>query len=205
MAAYHNIRDSNISRYSRLSHNHLLCKLQKAELYSNYLERKLILRCFAVLLLFSFQNAIGEETFNRDNSLKSQLIQLAYTTTILACEDPSREYYKRLLKILIGAGKKYNELTDSEISVLREKTAKFRIDCHRDVIENNSYRNDMLIKIYCYEAYLNRFDNVDTYMTKVKFFDESGNSSEYIRDITKKIELDAKYSLKAAECFKGIL
>jgi hypothetical protein len=147
---------------------------------------------------------MGEETFNRDNSLKSQLIQLAYTTAILACEDPSREYYKRLLKTLIDAGKKYNELTDSDISALRAKTAKFRIECHRNVIENNSYRDDMLIKIYCYETYLNRFDNVEIYMTRVKFFDESGNSSEYIRDITKEIELDAKYNLKAAECFKGI-
>jgi len=70
----------------------------------------------------------GGETFDRNNSLKSQLIQLAYTTAILACEDPSREYYKRLLKFLIDGGKQYNELTDSEISALREKTAKFRIE-----------------------------------------------------------------------------
>ena len=62
----------------------------------------------------------------------------------------------------------------------------------------------MLIKIYCYEVFLNRFDNIEIYMTKVKYFDKSGNSSEYIRDITKEIELDAKYKLKAAECFKGI-
>ena len=147
---------------------------------------------------------MGVEPFSKDNSLKSQLIHLAYTTTILACEDPSREHYKRLLGNLLDAGKKYNELSETEISTLREKTAKFRMECQQNVIEGGSYRDNILIKIYCYESYLNRFDNIETYMAKVKFFDRLGNSSEYIRSITKEIELDANYNLNAAECFRGI-
>ena len=78
------------------------------------------------------------------------------------------------------------------------------MECQQDVIEGGSYRDNILIKIYCYESYLNRFDNIETYMAKVKFFDRLGNSSEYIRSITKEIELDANYNLNAAECFRGI-
>lgn len=164
----------------------------------------MILKCIAISILITPLFAIGEEVSKKDIALKTYLIQIAYFTATSVCEDPSREYYKKSLSDLLDTGKKYSELTDADKLALRKKHRKYKLDCHSDVLGNNKHKNDNLVKIYCYELYLNRYDSVAHFLTEVEFFDKEGGASDYIKDILKEIETDTEFDLKAAECFKEI-
>ena len=76
--------------------------------------------------------------------------------------------------------------------------------CHADVFSNNEYKNQNLVKIYCYELYLNRYESLEDYFAEAKFWDENGSVSNYVKDIVKKIDLDSDYNLNSAECFREI-
>lgn len=148
--------------------------------------------------------ATGGVISDKNNAFRTYLIQLAYITAISVCEDPSRKYYKKLLKALLGTEKKYSDLTDANKLVLKNKTKKFKIECQTEALKSNEYKKHNLVKIYCYELFLNRYDSVENFVTEVKFFDKNGDTSSYIKDLMKTIELDTEYDLKTAKCFKEI-
>ena len=164
----------------------------------------MIFRCIAIFIFITPLLALGGEVSNKDNAFKSYLIQLAYVTAIDVCEDPSREYYKKSLNELLDTGKKNTELTDADKLALRNKHEKYKVECQSEVLRNNEYRNHNLVRIYCYEIYLNRYDSVENFLTVVKFFDKKGGASNYIKDIMREIELDTEFDLKTAECFGEI-
>ena len=164
----------------------------------------MIFKRLAIFILITPVLATGGEVSDKNNAFRTYLIQLAYITAISVCEDPSRKYYKELLQELLGTGKKYSDLTDANKLVLIKKHKKFELECQTDALKSNEYKNHNLVKIYCYELFLNRYDSVENFVSEIKFFDKNGDASSYIKDLMKTIELDTEYDLKTAECFKEI-
>lgn len=172
--------------------------------YAIPLDCILTFRFIAIIIFFTPQITIGGEVSSKNNELRSDFIQLALFAAVGVCEDPSREYYKKSLKELLDTGKKYDELTDADKSDLRKGRNKYMLGCQIDVLSSKEYKKQNLVKIYCYEFYLNRFESRKDYSAKVKFWDENGNVSRYVKDILKKIELDSDYDLNTVECFREI-